>query len=317
MNEMPFFSILIPVYNREGKMNISIESLLAQTFGDFEAVMVDDGSTDGSAEALVKLGEKDPRFRAVFHGNNRSVMAARYTAMSEASGQYILFLDSDDYLDENALELLHAELSEKPVDVLMFGAVFEPKGDRLGPGLTVDPLRSGLEGILPPNVWKNCYSSRVIRKSLERISPFYCNMSEDNFLSAVFFSCAESFASLDEYLYHYIVGEGMSTTKTDLSLEKLKKDISSVKAAGEHLMEYIRSYEPAYADLAYRTSRRMLKFVLFQHIYFEEDWTKVFFYMNFFNCEEYKDIFEFGCSCLFPNKIKRSLGVNVGRFSFD
>ena len=123
----PFFSILVPVYNQVGKMDECIASLRAQTFPDFEAIFVDDGSTDASWPMLQGFVEQDERMSAVQHGENRSLLAARYTGMSHAKGEYILFLDSDDYLSDDALECLRNKLAAEPVDILRFGYRTEPQ----------------------------------------------------------------------------------------------------------------------------------------------------------------------------------------------
>lgn len=317
MGRQPYFSILIPVFNQIGKMDHCVECLKKQTFPDFEVIWVDDASTDGSGEFLETLAAADARFRVLHHEKNGSVCAARYTAMAAAKGKYVLFIDSDDYIELRACELLHERLERQHADLLSFGAVMEPSGGKLSPELPENPLKSCLEGTVYQNLWKYCYSGELIRKTVEKTEPFCCNMGEDNFYSAMFFLNAESTGVLDEVLYHYIVGQGMSTRRNDLSVEKLWKDVAAVEASGDHLLEAIGRDAPEYISLAGKTARRMLKFVLFQHIYFEEDWCRVFEYMQEFRNEKYRDIFEFGCNTILPNKIRKSLGISVGRFSFD
>lgn len=317
MSDKPYFSILIPVYNQLGKMDRCVECLNKQSFGDFEAILVDDASTDGSGEFLNTLEEKDARFRVIHHEKNSSVVAARYTVMSAARGRYILFLDSDDYIELYSLELLHAALERRASDILAFGAVMEPSGERIPPEMTDDPLKSCLDGEIRQNVWKNCYSGDLIKKTLKKVRPFYCNMGDDNFYAAMFFMDAKTTDTLNEYLYHYVVGNGMSTQRKSLTVEKLHGDIDSVEASGEQLLKIIGKYAPIYLPFAEKTVRRMLKFVLFQHIYYEEDWCRVFLFMQEFRCEKYRDIFDFGCNTLLPNKVRKNLGINVGKFSFD
>ena len=311
----PYFSILIPVYNQVGKMTRCIECLKNQSFEDFEVIFVDDGSTDDSWRLLCDLEKEDSRFRAYRHEGNKSLLTARFTGMSHAEGKYILFLDSDDYFENRTCEVLHGELEKDPVDVLMFGTIIEPAGEKLPAVVTDDPLRSSLDGSITPSIWKNCYSRKVVDTVVKRVSPFYCNMSEDACLSGMFFSCAESYAKTDELLYHYESG-GMSSSQASRSIEKAKKDLASVAAAGDHLCAYIEEYRPDYLELAKQAARRMVIFVLFQHVYFEQDWVRVFEYMELFNNEKYRYAFEFGCNTLFPNKVKKSMGIEVGRFSF-
>ena len=92
------FSIIIPVYNVEKYLRDCLDSVLAQTYPDWEAVCVNDGSTDGSSVILEEYSSKDSRFK-VFNQANGGLSLARNTGLDEAKGDYILFLDSDDWLE--------------------------------------------------------------------------------------------------------------------------------------------------------------------------------------------------------------------------
>lgn len=97
----PFFSIVIPAYNRAGLVGRAIESCLGQDWRDFEVIVVDDGSTDGTSEAVQRYD--DPRVRLVAHEVNRGACPARNTGVDAALGEWIVFLDSDDELLPGAL----------------------------------------------------------------------------------------------------------------------------------------------------------------------------------------------------------------------
>lgn len=100
-----FFSIIIPVYNVEDYLAECLESVLAQTVHDWEAICVNDGSTDRSGEILERYASKDSRIKVVTQDNG-GLSAARNTGLSQVKGEYVLFLDSDDWLEPNALEVL-------------------------------------------------------------------------------------------------------------------------------------------------------------------------------------------------------------------
>ena len=103
------FSIIIPVYNVEKYLHECLDSVLGQSFPDWEAVCVNDGSTDGSAVILKEYSERDNRFRIV-EQQNAGLSAARNTGMEYATGDFVLFLDSDDWLEPKALEILAGSL---------------------------------------------------------------------------------------------------------------------------------------------------------------------------------------------------------------
>ncbi|MBQ8479035.1 MAG: glycosyltransferase family 2 protein [Akkermansia sp.] len=97
-------SLIVPVYNAERYFADCLESVLAQTYQDYEVVIVNDGSTDGSAVIAEKYARRDSRF-SVYHQQNAGVTAARRNAIANAAGDYVFFLDADDTLPQNALEI--------------------------------------------------------------------------------------------------------------------------------------------------------------------------------------------------------------------
>ncbi len=101
----PYFSIIVPVYNVAPYLREALDSVLAQTFTDWECLCVDDGSTDGSGAILDEYAAKDKRFR-VFHKENGGVSSARNLALDNAKGEWICFLDGDDALLPKLLEKL-------------------------------------------------------------------------------------------------------------------------------------------------------------------------------------------------------------------
>ena len=114
----PAISVIIPVFNREAEIVACLTSLLQQDFQDFEAVVVNDGSTDGTAKAVESLG--DPRIRVVHLTENRGHSAARNVGIRAALGPLICFLDSDDEFLPNKLSYIHSFfLEQTEIDVLV------------------------------------------------------------------------------------------------------------------------------------------------------------------------------------------------------
>lgn len=102
---MPLISIIIPVYNSEKTLNRCVNSILNQTFMDWELLLVDDGSTDKSGKICDQYALKDFRIR-VFHKKNGGVSSARNTGLDYAIGSWITFVDSDDFIDATFLDTL-------------------------------------------------------------------------------------------------------------------------------------------------------------------------------------------------------------------
>ncbi len=110
------FSVIVPVYNAEKYIGKCIESILNQTCNDLELILVDDGSPDNSGAICDEYAAKDSRIK-VFHQKNGGVCVARNTGLDHAVGDYVSFVDSDDYLESNALEILYGDVVAHNADV--------------------------------------------------------------------------------------------------------------------------------------------------------------------------------------------------------
>ena len=114
---MPDISIIVPIYNAEKYLDKCISSLINQTKKELEFVLVNDGSTDGS-EMIIK-SYKDKRIK-YFKNNNQGIGKTRNFGIEKSTGKYLIFLDSDDYLDENACLELYTKAEKENLDVLVF-----------------------------------------------------------------------------------------------------------------------------------------------------------------------------------------------------
>jgi glycosyltransferase involved in cell wall biosynthesis len=110
---MPYFSIVIPTYNRAHLISPTIESVLQQEFSDFELLVIDDGSTDNTRALIEGYQRKDTRVHYYFKQNNERG-AARNFGIGKSKGEFIVFLDSDDILRENHLKVLHTAARSNP-----------------------------------------------------------------------------------------------------------------------------------------------------------------------------------------------------------
>lgn len=119
-NQSPKISVIVPVYNVEKYLPRCIDSILAQTFTDFELLLIDDGSTDNSGEICDEYAKNDRRIR-VFHKENGGVSSARNTGLINAKGEWVCFVDSDDDICINYLEVYVSLLKHKEADFYIVG----------------------------------------------------------------------------------------------------------------------------------------------------------------------------------------------------
>ena len=118
---MPKVSIIVPVYKAEKYLNRCIDSIIAQTFTDWELLLIDDGSPDRSGEICDEYAQKDTRIR-VFHKNNGGVSSARNLGLDNVLGEYVTFVDSDDWLLDNALTLCSSYFGQ--YEIIRFSMMF-------------------------------------------------------------------------------------------------------------------------------------------------------------------------------------------------
>lgn len=146
---METISIIVPVYNAEEWLSDALESLQSQTYPDFEAILVDDGSTDGSAHICREMCLRDARFRFITQKNS-GVSAARNAGIDQAQGEWIAFMDADDVMPADALEILMLHAGKSGAGIVAGKYVREiprlsPKG--VGHAMTVSSETAILIGL--------------------------------------------------------------------------------------------------------------------------------------------------------------------------
>lgn len=113
------FSIIVPVYNAAETLERCIESVISQTYPNFEVLLVDDGSTDKSRQICHEYSGRDGRIKVSSH-SNRGALLSRCEGIKRAEGEYCVFMDADDWLERNALEIIHRLVLENECDVLLY-----------------------------------------------------------------------------------------------------------------------------------------------------------------------------------------------------
>src|SRR5215467_12733981 len=156
---MAFLSIVLPVYGVAGYLEECLDSILGQTGADLEIIAVDDASTDGSAAILDRYAAVDPRLHVLNLADNVGLGPARNIGLAEATGDYVWFIDSDDYLAAGALRAVVRRLRETTPQVLLIDFAREDvTGDT-----TRSPLRKRLLRLETPDVFSAVEIPEVLR----------------------------------------------------------------------------------------------------------------------------------------------------------
>ncbi len=126
---MPEISVVVPAYQAEKYLEICVESILAQTFKDFEVILVDDGSTDKTAELCHRLEVRDKRIKFLSHTRNRGLSAARNTGIMVAKGKYVAFVDSDDLILEDGFQSLYEAAERHAAEIVDTQSYLQTEAD--------------------------------------------------------------------------------------------------------------------------------------------------------------------------------------------
>lgn len=227
------FSLIIPVYNVEKYLKECLESVLCQTYEDWEAICINDGSTDGSATILEEYAAKDSRFKVISQSNG-GLSVARNSGLEAASGDYVLFLDSDDYLEKDALRIIADNLSDE--DILCFSGrrFFDESGEyEKADDLPKESFETGWEYYSKHALDKRnfafvcvvlrCYRRAYLLENRLRFKPGIYH--EDNMFTPLACYYAKKVKIIPDVLYDYRVrGSSIMTTRS----LKHKEDILTI-----------------------------------------------------------------------------------------
>ncbi len=210
---MPKFSLIVPIYRIEEYLPKCIESVLAQTYQDYELLLVDDGSPDGSGKICDAYAAKYPDKLRVIHQPNGGAGAARNHGIELSTGEYLLFVDGDDYLSDNLLEELAAAIEKTDADLVMFGAAVERDGKSNGELHEDVPAETLFEVEKEPKLFFGVMApwNRAYRRSLftdNNISFATKVWYEDIRVVTKILAVAKTAYRLPGAYYHYLQREG-------------------------------------------------------------------------------------------------------------
>lgn len=222
-------SVIVPVYKSEKTLEKCVNSLLNQTDGDFEILLIVDGPPDGSGILSDRLGKGDSRIR-VINQENQGVSKARNRGISEAKGEYIRFVDSDDYVDEDSNEKLLTMLKKQDADMVIAGyrhlyfgrdILKLPKEgtyemDKLTGSQKEEWRQLYLQGFLNMP-WNKLYKKEFIKECF----PTDLNLGEDLLFNQAYIQDVKRIAVLSHPVCNYIQDERGTTLSTKKRMDKI------------------------------------------------------------------------------------------------
>lgn len=253
-------SIIVPVYNVKDYVAKCLDSILAQTYKDFELLVIDDGSTDGSGKICDNYGEKDSRVR-VIHQKNAGLGGARNTGIGLALGEYLLFVDSDDYIEPNTAEVLlnTAKLNSADMVLFSFRSVDENGSEMavFSESLTANTVLSTEKDkeclIVAPTACTKLYRRDLFTKADIIFPPrvWY----EDLRTTYKLLSCSKKVVYINNVLYNYLIRSGSIMQNSNIERN------SEIIDAFEDLLGYFKETNK------FEAFKQELEYLCIYHLY--------------------------------------------------
>lgn len=235
---MPKISVIIPVYNVEKYLPRCLDSIVNQTFKDIEIICVNDGSTDDSSKILEQYAKKDKRITIITQKNS-GPSSARNTGLKHARGEYIGFIDSDDWVDTNFYELLLKNIDMNDADIAIAGIKIVD-GQTLGLNsnktLITKELNQKIKNLPNGSVCDKLFKAGLFRNIEFPIGRYY----EDNIvlLKTIYYSNVVAFTNCVSY-YYFINQSGTCRTT---NLEKLSKKNEDRLYSARSMMDFAKKH---------------------------------------------------------------------------
>lgn len=239
-------SIVIPVYNAERFLPKCITSIQNQTYDNFECIFVNDGSSDNSAQVILDIAKKDSRFK-LLNQENSGVSSARNNGVRHSIGQYITFIDADDWIDEDYLKVLYDRIQIDNCDIASCGAVFEygthTKIITFYENSVWDIKKSLISLLcdkeIRPVVWGKLYRKKLLEENAIYMDS-NIHYSEDTLYVLEVLLHSKKVATVANPMYHYRMD-----------------NIDSAQNAGKRAVQYVKKWDTRWN--AYQKMEKILK----------------------------------------------------------
>lgn len=240
-------SIVVPVYNTQEYLEQCINSVLNQTLEEIEMICVDDGSKDDSYAIMQRFAKKDKRLKCIRFETSKSALQARKVGVMTAEGEYIMFLDADDYLEPEACEKLYQKMKEVDVDILHFSSRVVncanlPEKRIANNQKLLTPFEGRIEG---PAVFEDCFihkkyfitlwnkvfRAELCKKAFEHMEDKYLPKAQDLYSFFIIAYFAQSYFGWNgDCLHNYCLGRGV-VGSSSMNLDKFERYCTQVNVA--------------------------------------------------------------------------------------
>ena len=245
-------SIIVPVYQVEKYIRQCVDSILAQTFTDFELILVDDGSKDKSGQICDEYAVLDQRVK-VIHKKNGGLSDARNWGLDQAVGNYFMFVDSDDYIASTMLEYLYKALMNKEADIAVcnFLHFFEEDRKRDFSTNIQSEVLSGAEIFYSRKnervygIWTVAWNKLYKRETLGNVRFRFGKYHEDEFWANDIYQLDIKIVTIPECLYYY-----RQRDNSIMGKKSAARNLDIIEALQERIYIYLK--KPEYADQAYK-----------------------------------------------------------------
>lgn len=260
----PSASLIIPIYNSVFWLQRCLDSVMVQSFhGSLEIILVDDGSSDGSGAICDEYAARDSRIK-VFHTSNQGASLARRFGLEQASGEYVTFVDSDDFVASNYVSTLYELLQKNNVNISACGVHRLKSSDEIMPE-AVDGVTSVLEReelfrrFFKYEFW-GFWGGMYLREELLDIDFPKSTLSEDYFVKAHLFQKEQRMAYTSAPLYYYEIHEG-SLSHQRLS-KKAFEEFDNVKGVYDFVTKEMPDFTDYALSNAVETTVKLLRLML-------------------------------------------------------
>ncbi len=294
-------SVILPIYNGEKYLQKCIDSLLVQDYPDYEIILVDDGSLDRSGEICDKYSEKEPRIKTL-HQKNSGASAARNAGLCIASGDYVTFVDSDDWVDSNYLSVLQSYMQEASMVVSSFIRETDKRKETTSTSLQcksvqisyLDPVDAEESAIRPDGIggyiWSKLFDKKVINEFNIKFCEEIAFCEDQLFLIEYLSHLKKQIVWIKIPIYHYRIN--MQSTlhlryqKIDQFNPKLLSEVRAIELEMKYIDEKLLNVFNARLVSAKRMALYIMELNKWQKLSFYREYLSdirrnLFYYLRF------------------------------------